>query len=103
MCWGFDIDDGWFNIVYDLSKKITEIAPEVQALQVKEKYGGLRFYIGEVLNEHADIIYKLIYDAEEKSFKTCELCGTIENVTTNEQNWIKTLCDNCRKGETNIG
>jgi len=97
MCWGLAIGDGWFNIVYDLSKKITEIAPEVQVVQVKEKFGGLRFYTGSVLKDHSDNVYKLINEAEEKSFKTCEICGTIENVTTNGPNWIKTLCDKCRK------
>ena len=75
MCWGFDCDDGWFQIIYDLSKKLeAEMLklPEKQrpfygASQVKEKYGGLRFYV----DSYTDEIGSLIREAEEKSEKTC--------------------------------
>lgn len=32
--------------------------------------------------------------AESESFKTCEMCGSKENVTI-QGNWIKTLCADC--------
>ena len=46
MCWGFECGDGWFEIIKKLSEDITKIDPKVEASQVKEKYGSLRFYTG---------------------------------------------------------
>lgn len=34
MCWGFCCGDGWEKIIYNLSKKITELVPNVEAVQV---------------------------------------------------------------------
>lgn len=46
MGWGFSCGDGWYYIIDDLSFKITQIDKDkrVVADQVKEKFGGLRFY-----------------------------------------------------------
>jgi FAD/FMN-containing dehydrogenase len=43
MCWGFDCGDGWEPIIRRLSAKLERAG--VVAVQVKEKFGGLRFYI----------------------------------------------------------
>jgi hypothetical protein len=76
--------------------------PGVKVAQVKEKFGGLRFYIhhGEfppfMEREHFDKLDEIA----NKSFKTCELCGTQENVRTGSstgRGWILTLCDTCRE------
>jgi len=93
MCWGFECGSGWFDIIYNLSQKITELDPECQAVQVKEKFGGLRFYIN---GTRSDMVYPLISNAEDESYNTCESCGTKENVSQNEYGWIHTLCDTCR-------
>jgi len=37
---GFECGDGWFDIIYSLSKKISKLDPNCKALQVKEKFGG---------------------------------------------------------------
>ena len=89
----FECDDGWFEIIYNLSEKIHEIDPHVQATQVKEKFGGLRFYT----NYGNEEINKVIREAESASLKTCEVCGTKENVTQKSIGWVKTLCDKCRE------
>jgi hypothetical protein len=48
MHWGFACGDGWFDIINDLSRKINVLMITdnvyVVADQVKEKFGGLRFY-----------------------------------------------------------
>ena len=56
MCWGFECGDGWYNILDILCKQIQwhidknlkedelEGNVQVEATQVKEKFGGLRFY-----------------------------------------------------------
>lgn len=64
-------------------------------LQVKEKFGGLRFYIGGGDKHINDLISK----AEKESFEICEYCGSIDDVKQTRGGWIKTLCWVCR-GET---
>ena len=40
MCWGFDTGDGLYDIIYDLSKKITELDPDVQAVLLAPAANG---------------------------------------------------------------
>ena len=69
------------------------IIPQVEATQVKEKFGGLRFYtFGS--NEKIDA---LISFAESMSECTCEKCG--RPGTQNERGWISTRCESCRWDE----
>ena len=100
MCWGFDIGKGWYDLVYNLSKKIEKInqtLPEKQkciAAQVKSKYGSLRFYT-DGGNEETD---KLISKAERKSCKICEECGNKGKEIT-LCGWVYTLCNKCKEKE----
>lgn len=99
MCWGFECEDGWFDLIYKLSKDLTDLDATVEASQVKEKFGGLRFYTSGsgVSLATADKVFKLIDIAEDESYETCEQCGTKENVSQNKHGWIFTLCDDCRQ------
>lgn len=66
---------------------------QVEAFQVKEKFGGLRFYI----NYGDDYVYGMIRIAEVMSKGICEMCGTTKNVTDDKTGWIKFLCPKCHK------
>jgi len=48
MCWGFP-GDGWYDLIdklcWDITKIIEDYKIDVTAVQVKEKFGGLRFYV----------------------------------------------------------
>jgi len=68
---GIECGDGWFDIIDKLSKQIEDLKVGAVAVQVKEKYGTLRFY----LNGYNEKIDKFIRTAERKSAKTCEVCG----------------------------
>ena len=57
------------------------------AVQVKEKFGGLRFYVQAATKEH----YNYISFAESMSYCTCEECGAPGKRYTN--GWHVTLCD----------
>lgn len=92
MCWGFDCDDGWFQIIYDLCSKISELDDKVYATQVKEKFGTLRFYI----NGGDELIYDLIDKADQQSGVTCEICG--KQGKLRGTGWFKTLCDEHAEG-----
>jgi len=79
--------DGWLPIIKDLIEDLIDAGWDKQICQIKEKFGGLRFYI----NGGSDEIYKLISDAEVKSMKTCEVCGKPGTQTSG--GWINTLCE----------
>ena len=91
MCFGFECGDGWFDLIDRLSAEITDIDPDVRVMQVKEKFGGLRFYVDSAPDE----VYELITDAEERSFSICERCGS-PGKPSDCSGWIKTLCPKCR-------
>lgn len=85
----FDCDSGWNIIIKELIDDLIKLGWNKQVCQVKEKFGGLRFYI----NEGSDEIFKRIGDAENISYKTCEKCGTLGQLR-NDIGWHQTLCDN---------
>jgi hypothetical protein len=154
MCWGFDIGDGWYNIVDALCSLIqnridyrkgevvrnmkylavrkaalagdwtafdaehaeqakthpdwveqqrkalvgpipdyrkSKPIPQVVAVQVKEKFGTLRFYI----NGGDEAILHYIEMAEAMSAHTCEECGQPGKLRSG--GWIRTLCDDHKR------
>lgn len=95
MCWGFMCGDGWYDIIYDLSKKITELDPKCVAIQVKEKFGSLHFYVGETTSE----VHDAVNEAELKSTSICEQCG--EPGVIGGKFWLKCLCVKCREEDEN--
>lgn len=95
MPWGIDTNDGWYDIIERLCDKIARYSLgkdwHVEAIQVKEKFGGLRFYI----DGGDDQIDKFVEEAISESYKTCEVCG--KPGKPNKEGWIVTLCLKCRR------
>lgn len=88
--------DGWYDLIDRLCYQIT-FATECddggtdlpRALQVKSKFGGLRFYV-----EHCSPkISGIISMAESISYVLCETCGN--KAKTRKESWHVTLCDHC--------
>jgi len=79
--------NGWLGIIRDLTDALIKNGWDKQILQVKEKFGGLRFYT----NGLPEIGHQLILEAETKSIQTCEECGEPGKQT--RDGWIVTLCD----------
>ena len=95
MPFGCEHGDGWFNLLWRLCEDLKPLVAEYQngtthrfqVVQVKEKFGGLRFYV-----ENAnDVIRQRIELAELESLDTCEVCG--EPGVSRSEGWIKTRCD----------
>lgn len=92
MCWGFECQTGWFLILWELSEAIEAINNKrtdnfrFEAIQVKEKYGGLRFY----MTGYTDEISKLIRKAEDRAAFTCEVCGRPGRL--NDGGWLMVRC-----------
>jgi hypothetical protein len=99
MAFGFECGDGWFRLIDQLSADITALdeknGTQTIAVQVKEKFGGLRFYI----EGGSDAVIDLIDAAEDESFRTCETCGRPGMLR--DWGWLATLCAKCwdKKGD----
>lgn len=85
--------DGWVPLIESLIVDLIAFGWDKQLGQVKEKFGGLRFYLD---GETTDDINKRISEAESQSFKVCEACGN-PGSDKGSTAWISTLCDDCRK------
>lgn len=95
------VGKGWYDLVLELDRKLAEIDPDYGVVQVKEKFGGLRYYAnsreisteGDWLNDPFRV---LIREAERKSYRTCERCG--KPGLLREGSWLRTLCHQHSEG-----
>jgi len=117
MCWGFP-NDGWLFLIDELCHNIQHhidnpnwiqnpktklfekpkepTCPQVVASQVKEKFGGLRFYY----SGGDEYVSALVNFAESMSYRICEDCGRMdETVSHNSKGWIRNTCEKCTPAE----
>ena len=97
---GFCVSEGWWPVLANLCANIQHhidwqnknhekhpVVPQVVVGQIKEKFGGLRFYYDGGDGE----ISGMVRMAEAWANNTCETCGAPGK--RREGGWIKTLCD----------
>ena len=94
---GFCCGEGWWPILeslcsniqhhLDWKNKTVETVPQVTVAQIKEKFGGLRFYY----DGGDDEIRGMVRMAEAWADASCEECGAPGK--RRDGGWIKTLCD----------
>lgn len=89
-----DVDEGWYQLVVDCDKELTGVDPNYQIYQVKEKFGGLRYYtrpsnlddkhtlmrIGDIISKYEDI-----------AWTTCSATGAPGVLMKSIGGWRKTL------------
>jgi hypothetical protein len=94
--WGVvDCEEGWWPIIAQLDRDIAAIESDYEVHQIKEKFGGLRFYYAGGTGNDARID-ELIAQAERVAAQTCELCGAPGRARGTR--WIRTVCDeHCRR------
>lgn len=93
--WFFAVDNGWLGLIKELIEESIKLGWNRQICQVKEKFGGLRFYINDAPEE----VWKLIREVEGRSCETCEVCG--ETGKLRSIGWWKTLCDKHNEEKNN--
>lgn len=116
MAWGIECGDGWFDLIDNLCKTITnhvdhanrlwpKLKFAVVAAQVKQKYGTLRFYTDYIyshdleehdldkVNKYINEINGMIIMAETISSQVCETCG--EKGRRGADMYPITECDSC--------
>ena len=88
------VGEGWHQLVktlcgvIDNRRKFASTKVDVKVRQIKEKFGGLRFYI----DGGDDGIWGAIALAEELSLHMCEECGA-PGKQVSPRGWIKTKCE----------
>lgn len=84
---------GWSELLDKLHANLVELDATYRLAQVKEKFGGLRFYA-----DFEDSVRRqcqaLVDEAERRSFHICERCGHPGTLRAERQRRL-TLCDGC--------
>lgn len=91
--YGFAVGDGWYKLIRGLCKDIYPLYKQkpFKVIQIKQKFGGLRFYIEPPIKE----VQEHISLTESLSLNTCESCGDWGDLRVSD--WLITLCDKCAK------
>ncbi|MBD3260687.1 MAG: hypothetical protein GF334_03260 [Candidatus Altiarchaeales archaeon] len=110
------VGEGWGPILDELDHQFvmatgigTDNHRKIEVLQIKEKFGGLRVYVNATQLTGAERIrvIEAIDRAEEKSFQTCEKCGSTEGVETRANkngrfSRVVTLCQEHHEERDNL-
>lgn len=87
---GFDIGPGWLPIVERALDEMIAAGWDRDLQQVKQKFCGLRIYIGE----SNEAIVAAIHKAEAECAKSCEHCGKPHGLEIPKLG--SALCEECR-------
>lgn len=82
-----DVMPGWYHIVQLCHQEIEAHNPYYKIVQIKEKFGQLRYYV----DQSDPVIDKIITKYETMSSETCEKCGGPGALIINSYRY-KTLC-----------
>lgn len=99
---GLSVGPGWYEIVDTLDREIADIVPDYEVHQIKEKFGGLRYYYGVPGGMYdaakTEALAKVEARAEAKALVTCERCGEPGVIRSGGLGWIRVLCDEHAEG-----
>jgi len=102
---GFECGEGWYenlaqllsHIDHYFNQKYKGVPEGFKITQIKEKFGELRFYV-----EGSDrVIDELITFTENLCGRTCEFCGSNNNIMKSK-GWIVTACTSCIDKNKNL-
>ena len=86
-----DVDEGWYQIVVDCDKELTAIDPHYQIFQIKEKFGGLRYYFQPSQSDTLKAMIEVVSKYEAIAARTCEATGEPGVLMKSIGGWRKTL------------
>ena len=86
-----DVDEGWYRIIVDCDKELTAIDPNYQIFQIKQKFGGLRYYVQPSQSDTLKAMNEVISKYEAIAAKTCEATGKPGILMKSIGGWYKTL------------
>jgi MinD superfamily P-loop ATPase len=89
---------GWYPIIVELDRRLAELDEDYVVHQVKEKFGGLRYYFEPTPSATPDTIAAMraaVKEAKSVAERTCEECGASGGVLRGERMYVQTLCEEC--------
>lgn len=90
-----NVGPGWQDLITQLHLKLSEVDPDYKIIQIKEKFGGLRYYCefsGGLTFEQFEYAQAAVRKTEQESEETCEECGARGRTSRWGGNWYRTLC-----------
>jgi hypothetical protein len=90
--WNHEIDceDGWLELIANCHSELLAVDPNYTILQIKQKFGTLRYYAEPSRTKHADNFRTIMDKYEQLSARTCEKTGA-KGILMNKGNWYQTL------------
>jgi len=85
------VDEGWYQIVVDCDKELTAIDPNYRIFQIKEKFGGLRYYFQPSQSDTLEAMNEVVSKYEEMASRTCEATGMPGVLMKSSTGRVKTL------------
>lgn len=92
---GVECLSGWNDLILECHEKLLSIDNNYKICQIKEKFGGLRYYFDtcKVPSVWEDM-HHIVSEYERESKTICENCGKTGSALTLD-NWMKTFCQEC--------
>lgn len=95
--WLSSVGKGWNNLILDIHQKLLHLDPNYTILQIKEKFGTLRYYF--LFSDGLDqitirIMNDIVALAEDRSGFICEQCGRGARIRC-KNHWYFTACFEC--------
>ncbi len=89
------VGPGWSQLIEDIVDELYDLGWNGQVMQIKEKFGRLRFYIEVATPEMTDCILKY----ERLSSTVCEVCGGKGKLLADKSygvpgGWYRARCKN---------
>lgn len=85
-----EVGPGWYDIIAELDQSISILFPDYILYQVKQKFGGLRYYTNV---DSSKAVADRIFLAEERAHHTCEKCGSTRKDWNTERGY--SYCYDC--------
>jgi len=102
----FEHAEGWTELLTLLAARINTIlkadpSATMQILQIKEKFGELRFYyrLSDASEATQAAVREAVDAAREASAFVCEACGQPGILQTSKSGWIRVRCLDCMVSE----
>ena len=90
-----EVDEGWYQIIVDCDNALMQIDPNYQIAQIKQKFGGLRYYFEPSSSEYNDELWTkmnaIVHTYEDIAWVTCEATGKPGVLMKSKSGWYRTL------------
>jgi hypothetical protein len=102
---------GWSELITELHRHLSYLSPDYEVFQIKEKFGGLRYYAnyvsraGETVEQQTvgnQIFRRLIDETERRSWHHCMTCSEQADLYESSSGWRYVSCLDHVRGEDDV-